>query len=491
MQLFPDQVNLVNEVRISLHKHDQTIACAATGFGKSLVFIDIALRAIEKSRTILILTESKKIFDQIKMRAPAILIDPKARKLVLPSGQLYIAMAQTLKNRKEFIEKFQSLGKELLIIIDECHIGTFNKLLEQFKEAQKIGFTATPDARWAKHLPTYYKGIVVGPQPHELVLNGRLSPYKHFARVSADLDLLKLHKGEFTEESQEAVFGAAKVFDGLKEDLLKLPYKKCLIFTASIKDCGSVHEQLTRAEFRCVQVHSKMTDKEFAYNLGQFTKGDINICVSVGTLTKGFDFPEIDLIVLRRKTTSLPLFLQMIGRASRWLLGKKFFTVLDYGGNYLNHGLWDMERDWKSLWNKPNKPRDGVAPIKICPMCEYIVSAGADVCANCGYQFTKKDIPLEVGKLVEITERYSKMIGKRMSQLTPEELSIYARLKDKKVYAARIAHARERDAVAAGKESRFLYEYAQCMGYKTSWVEFKRKSVKEGEKISYADHELK
>ena len=489
MKLFDDQHKFTEELAPALKRHHSIIACAATGYGKTVVFVNIVERAIQKGRTVLVLTESKKIFNQIDERIPGtILINPKATDGMLMEKHLYIAMAQTLANRETFIKCFQAFGAELLIVIDEAHIGTFNTLLEALPLAQKLGFTATPDARWAKHLPVFYKSIVIGPQPHELVQMGRLSPYKHFARVSANLDLLKLHKGEFTEESQEQVFGTAKVFDGLKEDLLRLPYKKCLIFTASIKDCMSVYAQLKEGGFECTAVHSQMSEKDFKFNLNEFTHGEINICISVGTLTKGFDCPAIDLIVLRRKTTSLPLFLQMIGRGSRWMKGKDFFTVLDYGQNYLSHGLWDMERDWKSLWNRPKKARDGIAAIKICPICERIVAVSSSCCSECGYEFVKKDIPLEVGKLIEVTELYSKMIGKRVSTLTPEELAIYAKLKGKKNFAARIAHARERDGPEGNK---FLSEYGKAMGYKSSWADFLRNSKSEHEKISYPDFELK
>lgn len=483
--LFKDQVEFRDDIRTELARYDSIIGCAPTGSGKSVVFVDICLRAVEKGRTVLVLTESKKIFSQINQRTPAVLINAKSKKMSLPHGSLFIAMAQTLGNRPEFIEKFKSLGKDLLIVIDEAHIGTFNRVLRQLPLAQKIGFTATPDARWAKHLPEFYKSIVIGKQPHELVLMGRLAPYKHFARVGADINLLELQNGEFTEESQEKVFGSSKVFEGLVEDLRTLPYKKCLIFTASIKDCNTVNEQLKNAGFKSVAVHSKMSDVEYTFNLGQFTRGEVNICVSVGTLTKGFDFPDIDLIVLRRKTTSLPLFLQMCGRGSRRQNGKRFFTVLDYGANYLTHGMWDMDRDWKDLWNKPKKQKDGVAAIKVCPQCEYITSVSAAVCPNCGYEYVKKDIPLEVGKLVEITEMYSKMVGKQASQLTPDELSIYARLKNKKNFAARIAHSRDRE------KQGFLDDYAKCMGYKQGWVEWRRKSVPDSDPVSYPDFVLR
>jgi hypothetical protein len=77
------------------------------------------------------------------------------------------------------------------------------------------------------------------------------------------------------------------------------------------------------------------------------------------------------------------------------------------------------------------------------------------------------------------------MVGKQISQTTPEELSVYARLKNKKNFAARIAHARDR------VKNGFLDEYAKAMGYKPSWVEWRRKSIPEGDSISYPDFILK
>ena len=58
----------------------------------------------------------------------------------------------------------------------------------------------------------------------------------------------------------------------------------------------------------------------------------------------------------------------MIGRGSRTAPGKQVFTVLDYGGNYERHGLWDSEIDWQKKWNqKPKNKKEGVAPVKLCP----------------------------------------------------------------------------------------------------------------------------
>jgi len=477
--LDPYQVEFSYNIRRALGQHHKVIACAATGAGKSATFIDLATRAHQGGKCVLILTESRKIFNQIfdsDLHAHKINAEVK-EDVWIDSSAIYIAMTQTLSNRQKVVDQLKELHEKLFIIVDEAHIGTFNKLLQQLGEAMLCGFTATPDARWAHHLPKIYETIVVGPQPQELVQLGFLCPCRHFARIGANLDELALQGGDFTEASQEKAFDTTKLFDGLCEDLRTIPYKKCLIFTASVKDCNTVANQLRGKGFGCVAVHRNskahpINDKEFEYRLAQYTKGGINICVSVGTLTKGFDFPEIDLVVLRRATTSLPLYLQMMGRGSRkrrveW---KKHFTVLDYGGNYIRHGLWDADRDWDYLWNKPRNSKEGVAPIKMCPQCDYINKVSASSCENCGYEFIKQDIPLEYGKLIEITEVYNNtMVGRRVSTLNPNELAIWSRLKNKKNFATRIARFLDRHKPG------YLEDYGGQMNYKYGWVDWQRK----------------
>jgi superfamily II DNA or RNA helicase len=500
MALFEDQIIFIDKIRPCLREKKWMIACAATGFGKSKVFINIAQSAILKGKTVLICTESKKIFNQISNETDAKLINPENHHIYIHRNSIYIAMAQTLSNRTELIDQLLEIGEDLLIICDEAHMGHFTKLLKPFKEKNSsfaIGFTATPDARWAKHLPELYNDIIVGPQPHELIISGRLCGYKHFARVGADFNKLVIQNGDFTEASQEAAFQNAKVFEGLIEDLKNANYDKCMIYTASVKDCNIVANELNRNGFKCVALHKnskdyKCNDKEFDLRLKKFhpelskiqipKEEQVSIAVSVGTMTKGYDYDRIDLIVLRRATTSLPLYLQMIGRGGRVLdcerhlpieeRIKKYFTVLDYGANYLRFGLWDSDREWDELWKMPKKSKEGVAAVKMCPQCEFIVNVSISKCPNCGYEFEKKDIPLEVGQLIEITETYSKLVEakKRIGELTPAELAIYAKLKNKKNFAARIARTREE------QQPGYLMEYAKEMDYKPAWVDWQLKS---------------
>lgn len=473
MTLRPYQLTFIESIRTNLGKYKKIIACAATGSGKSKVFISIAKQAQTAGKTVLVLTESSKIYEQLTNELHAGNINSSKKDGTILPGHTYIAMAQTLARRPKMIETFKLLGPSLLIITDEAHIGTPTKLLLQLDQAYHIGFTATPDWRFAKHLPVLYNACVVGPQPDELVNNGFLSPYKHYARVLANLDDLKIKNGEFTEESQEIIFESKKVYDGLLKDLHTVPYKKAVVFTASIKHCNDVHGQLLSEGFNAIAIHSKSNTQSYDMARYRDLSSQVNICVSVGILTKGWDFPEVDLVILNRATTSLPLYLQMIGRGSRIAPGKTSFTVLDYGGNYSRHGLWDTEIDWSKKWKERKNKKEGVAPVKNCPVCDYINPSSVAICKNCGHVFevNKEDVSEDQTKLIELTATYRTLIGLRISQLQPDQLALYAKFKNKKAFAIRVAKSNDQ------KQPGWLERFASYMGYKNGWLYYQQKQM--------------
>ena len=472
IQLRPYQQKFSDTVVRKLGTFKQVLACAATGSGKTKIFITLAKRANAKGLTVLILTEASKIYEQITSELPAGNINAKVKDAYIAPGSIYIAMAQSLANRRLMVQQFIGLGERLLIINDEAHIGTATKLLQQLisNNALLIGFTATPDFRFAKHLPELYQAIIIGPQPDELVTDGYLCSYRHYARVLANLDELKIKNGEFTEESQQHVFESKKVFDGLVSDLRQQAFKKAVVFTASIKHCEDVYAMLNNEGFNCIRVHSKIEQSRQLWDMAAFKDHSIgvDICISVGILTKGWDFPPIDMVILYRATTSLPLYLQMIGRGSRTHPGKEVFTVLDYGANYQRHGLWDADIDWDKKWNSKGKKGDGVAPIKMCPECDFINPISISVCKNCGHVFIKAE-PTEdeqkETKMIELTAKYRTLIGRKISSLNPQELAMYAKIKNKKAFSIRVAKS-----LTQGVDAEYLTKFAHFMNYARGWL---------------------
>jgi len=443
--------------------------------GKTKCFIAISNMAISKGKTVLIMSETAKIFSQISKEIEnCVNIESKVKTLDVKPTHIYVAMSQTLAKRPNIISKFLELGKDLIIIADECHIGTFTKLIMQFRNSSYIiGFSATPDFRFAKHLPLLYHDIIIGAQPQELVEMGFLAPYYHYERKVVDLKgLKKSSTGDFTEQSQEQAFEKAIVYDGIFEDIVKFKFRKCMIFTASIQHAEDVGQKMRSRGYKVAVCHSKNPESDF--ELFQFLNlnSGIDICISVASLTKGFDAPSVDNIILLRSTLSLPLYLQMIGRGSRIneFTGKTKFTVIDYGGNATRHGLWNFERDWSSMWSGKQKTKgEGIAPVKTCPnklpplnqQCGYMMHTNVMICPDCGFVFEKKKVDAKETELVELNTRYNALRGRKISTLTPSELVDYARSTNKKKYAERIAKSKGMD---------YLREYGFKMGYKESWV---------------------
>lgn len=464
--LRPYQNKLATDIANALATKQRVIACAATGSGKTKTFVWITHKAIEKGKAVLILTESRSIFEQITSEFKNVTeIKAGVKTAEIKRGIIYIGMAQTLARRKTIINDFNALQKDLIIINDEAHIGTSTKVLKSLPNSYLIGFTATPRWKEAKHLTELYNDIIVGAQPSWLVDNGYLSPYHHYARVTADLSGLKIKNGEFDKDSQSEAFEKAQVYKGIFEDLNKFNFYKCMVFCSSIEHSDKTAQALNSMGYKSVSIHSE--NDSAAYEMHQFkTSRDVNVCVSVGMLTKGFDYPPIDLVILNRATTSLPLYLQMVGRGSRVSEGKDKFTVVDYGDNAKRLGLWITDRDWQKLWCEKKKPKEKIEmdEYRACEACGFLLAPDDEVCPACGLKPKEKPKPKEKEpetKLKELTANYNALRGKRLSQLTAKELMIYREYSGKKKFCIRIARSNGRD---------YFKEFITLAGYKSGFA---------------------
>jgi len=488
------QVDFVNNFIRALFKDKHVIGQSPTGSGKSYMMSQVIERGTSKGYTFLVLTESKKIFTQLSNEFNAIRINAKTNYFVVRRGAVYVAMSQSLSNRKSIIQQFLNLGDNLILLTDEAHIGTTRKVIELFP-GMRGGFTATPAWRWAKFLPDLYKSIVLGPQVEELIQNGSLAPYRPIGREKIEQSDLKTDsKGEYTEKSQEYAFGKTEIYDGLYEDLKNISYTKCIIYVASIKQCDDVYDNLLLHGYKCAVFHSKNEESE--QHITNFHGEEVDIMVSVAALTKGYDNPKIDLVVLFRATTSLPLYLQMCGRGGRPLPGKKNFIVLDYGLNYKRFGSWDADRDWEKLWLPQPKKAELPAPVKLCPSCDSYLHTSAMFCKWCEYEFPKIETQYQQGELVDQREPYTELIGMRLSDLNPQQLAIYAKTKNKSQYAIRIAKSqRLQQKIERPDEENWLKQFGSAMGYKPNWYMVNTRdidsAIRSGTKIDFYDSILK
>ena len=111
-----------------------------------------------------------------------------------------------------------------------------------------------------------------------------------------------------------------------------------------------------------------------------------------GILTAGYDCPDIETVILYRATTSLPLFMQMVGRGSRITPTKNKFTILDFGNNIHRLGFWEDKRVWslEKETQRTNEKEDA-GFIKICKKCGAILLPSTKICPYCGAKIKKEE----------------------------------------------------------------------------------------------------
>lgn len=429
MQLFKNQERLVNGLAKKLFDGiRKVVGQQPTGGGKTVIFANISHRYIQRSdKNVLILVHRKELLKQTRktlynafeIECHSIVAGTK----YVPPCRVYVAMVETAYRR---IEKIKNIG---LVIIDEAHIASFNKVHEHYPDQYIIGFTATPLSSSKKRpMNIFYEDIVCGASIKELIEEGLLCQNITYAPKET-VDRLELEKkgNDFDDHSMSIAFSKPKYIHNTVTAYEKYDKgAKAIVFNVGVDHSKEVAKAFTEAGYNCRHLDSNTSDVERDRILLWFKNTPGAILCNVGIATVGFDEPTIECVIVNKATMSMPLWLQMCGRGSRTSEGKKIFTIIDMGGNWAVHGDWNQDRDWQRIFFNPPKPgEEGVAPVKSCPKCEAIIHASISICPHCQYEYPPKEITVEqeLSEFVQVTKNI-------------DVLKIIEQNKDKKEYYA-------------------------------------------------------
>ena len=92
--------------------------------------------------------------------------------------------------------------------------------------------------------------------------------------------------------------------------------------------------------------------KERKRIIDDFKSGKIKVLTNVGVLTTGFDYPELDTVVMARPTMSLAMYYQIVGRAIRPHPDKEAGWIVDLCGNIKRFGRVE---DLRLMERKPGE----------------------------------------------------------------------------------------------------------------------------------------
>lgn len=330
-----------------------------TGGGKTVIFSEIAKYYIQKyNRQVVVLTHRIELCRQTSVVLKKMGISNQAytseiKKKPRLQPDCYVAMIETLKNRirdKQFNP--DAVG---LVIIDEAHHNSFQKLLDKFKNAIIIGVTATPlSSDVTMPLHKSYSELIVGKDIQSLIAQGYLAkPKTHKYTVELN-SLVTASHGDYTVASSDLLYASDPMLELLAEAYKNHCLgKKTLIFNNGIFTSKRVFQMFSNAGYAVRHLDNKTPKDERIAILKWFKETKGAILTSVSLLTTGFDEPSVQAVILYRATNSLTLYHQMIGRGSRRTGSKKTFVIVDLGNNTERFGEWDAPMDWKYVFENP------------------------------------------------------------------------------------------------------------------------------------------
>lgn len=393
-----------------LHESDKQRVCVslATGAGKTILFSEIVNTT---DKRVLILVHREELVHQTarNISRPYDLITPKGKYTGRP---VVIAMVQTLKNRLNKID----VNSFDILIIDECHRGEFMTVLDKFN-GRVIGFTATPNYEKTEYftkcikcgeetdkccgrvekyrhtvpLSKYYHHLIDGVCISELIERGYLVPDEHHVfKTDETIEVYDHKTGELTEESANAIYGSP---DGLKTSLNVFNRlclgKKTIIFNPNTLVNRLLYEVMKADGINCKMYDSNNADENRSELIKWFENTPDAVLLNVHVFTTGFDCTDVECIFLNKKTHSINLYIQMVGRGGRITdkIFKPKFTVVDIGNNLELFGKWSDKRDWSEYFYQERiSPVGSPKPMQTreCHNCEAVLAVNSLTCVYCG-----------------------------------------------------------------------------------------------------------
>ena len=368
---------------------------AVTAAGKSHVIADVAHRihAMTGKRVLCIAPSAELVVQNrekyLATGNPASMFSASAGKKDLRHPVVF-GSPLTIKNRiGSFKDGFA------LVVCDEVHglTPTLKGIISEMRggnpKLRVMGLTATPYRlgsgyifrRWPSGRingedvarEPYFDQMVDRITGPELIGQGYLTPPVIGGTGAGHYDTAGMEtnaQGRFDAEAvDKAYHGHGRLTAEIVADVVEQSRDRrgVMFFAATVRHAQEIKASLPHELSDIVTAETSARDRKAM--ISKFKSQRIKYLVNVGVLTTGFDAPHVDVIAILRKTESVGLFQQIIGRGLRLFEGKENCLVLDYTSNMADHcpdgDIFDPEIKTKK------EPAGGGLKVE-CPLCGYV-----------------------------------------------------------------------------------------------------------------------
>lgn len=428
------QAEIINKIQNSmLTGHRRIIVQSPPRTGKTVVMSEIARRATVKNRRVLFLIHRQEVLEQ----ANATFKEQGVDFDLLTSG-----MVQTLTRRVD------KLDAPHIILVDEAHhvlSKSYRRILDKFKDAYVLLFTATPVRLGREQLDQVADDIVLGKSIKELTAAGFLAPFRYYQPPAGfNQSELKLSStGDYTNKSITSALQSCLYGDLVSHYKRLAAGKQAVCYCHSIDAAKHAAAEFNKNGIAAAEVDGTTPRSERDELVKKFRDGAIKVMVNVNLFTEGVDLPDVDAVILARPTSSLSLYLQFAMRCLNPRRGK-VAVIIDHANNVEKFGYPDSERNWLQLVKTGAKTCKNAETdnfnIVTCETCFAVLESRTIKAGTCPYcdALIKQKRPDKPVALIDLVE----------AARTENQSDDYHQLK------------------TVGE----LYAYAKRKGYKRGWA---------------------
>lgn len=418
----PHQIEFINNIREAMRRHRIITAQLCTGGGKSVVASAMIAAATAKGNSCAFIVPRIDLLKQMSGTFDAFGVQHSfvaQNKPLNPYSKAHICSAGTLVNRMDKISP-------RVLFIDEAHIsgGVADKIIGNYKNqgAWIIKLTATPKPE-RRSSPTASTTMVMGKPMSWLIANNYLADYRIFAPEAPELAEKPRGKEDYTKAQLEQYHTKNRnviVGNSIDSYIKHASGKRAVLYAVSIKESKQTADMFNAAGIPAAHMDGDTPQHERAIIARDFALGNIMVICNVDLITTGYDLAmqckmdvQIQCVILDRKTASIRLLLQMIGRGLRYQGGDKA-VIIDGAGNIMTHGLPDEDRDWPLYADDAKKGGDKAPPVRQCPKCDH-AHRPRPVCPECGHEYPiqYREVEREDGDLVELDKEILRQRAKQ------------------------------------------------------------------------------
>jgi len=373
MILRPYQETTTDALRAGLRTQQAGLLVQPCGSGKGTQIADIVNRTVARGKRVIFTVHGKALVHDMSERVTRLGIKHGVLMGSMPRQHWHPVQVASI----DTLHRMEHPPGADLIIADEAHMAlsaTWRKTIARYPAAKLIGCTATPCRLDGQGLGRASGGLfdflVLGPNEQELIDMGYLVPSRVLAPPPpADLGAVKKTAGEFNAKQQATVCDKAKVIGDIVQHWKQHGNVKTAAFAVDQAHANHIAEQFREAGVNWAYVDAETPDDERARIWKDLDTGDLMGVSSVGCIAVGWDHSVVSCIIAARKTASLGLWRQILGRGSRTHPGKTHFLVLDHVGNTHHHepyGMFEDAVDWSLDGNVLTSGADKPDNISTC-----------------------------------------------------------------------------------------------------------------------------